>query len=138
MSGRPKASNALQCALCGRGLPEGRKRRRFCNAGCRYRAWRKAHQAEKTCAYCGALAEVVDHVPALCVRQAVREAGGSYAEVTVPSCRECGAALGAEGFTLAARRALAGDAIERKYRDLQGPEVLKAWVAARLARCRSC
>ena len=155
-----RRKNAAACRQCGRGLPPGRKGRRYCGAGCRFKAWRAAHGvAAEACAYCGVRADTKDHVPAVSVRPFLAETlPGRYPELEVPCCRECNSALGARGLTIAARRELARVAIEKRYRDVlkapawtseelaeMGPGMtsvikhdteLKAWVRARLSWTR--
>lgn len=164
MSEGPKASerrkNAKQCGQCGMALPVGRKGRKYCSPGCRFKAWRAARGvSEHACAYCGVRADTVDHVPARSVRPFLAETlPGRYPELEVPCCRECNSALGARGLTIAVRRTLAREAIEHRYRSVLampgwsdeelaelGPELrrvvehdraLKDWVRARLSWTR--
>lgn len=154
---KPKSRQRVAgaCANCGTKFPLSRYGRKFCSAACRFVAWRKARGIhEKACAYCGVLADTVDHVPAQSVRKMLDSVGHPYTPIEVPACHECNCALGAMGFTVSQRRHLARRAIERRYQptltmphwteedlaemgpglstDITQHQILKRWVIERL------
>lgn len=81
-----------------------------------------------TCAYCGELADSVDHVPPRSARSRLRASGYKGMFFEVDACRECNSALtDLSLFTLSKRRARIASYLRRKYRKyLRAPDWTEA------------